>query len=250
MFDPLAKSWTAGNLLFAASTSASIYDPAPVMLSELSALGLSLVAQAPEGQIEVVWALVRASDHVRLVFRGTDDLTDFGIDVDCVLTSNPFGPGKVHKGVLDSLTTDWADIVSVAVDQPRSLPLFIDGHSLGAAHAALAAWGLKSLGIPVNSVFTYGMPRIFDKMAAAAFSCDLWRCVTVVGLSIDFVPTVPPAPTFWHTGNLLLLNSGKVTPVPDDDMPFRFPLVVDHSIRGDYIPILQLAAGVSDAGTR
>ena len=170
-------------------------------------------------------ALVRTTDasEVRfaaLVLRGTDTLMDWVINFRAV-PATWRGKGKVHKGWSEALEKIWDPIVdSLKVNVPADCPLFIAGHSLGAALATLAA----SL-TPARALYTYGSPMIGDDEFGATLSAvPVHRVVN----NRDVVTTVPPLP-FHHLGELhYITHDGGMLVNPDDDTVARDRLKRDR----------------------
>ena len=145
-----------------------------------------------------------------LVLRGTNDPRDWLTDFKAI-PHRWAGDGLVHKGFADALDSIWAK-VSASLDQnvPPDCPLFITGHSLGAALATLAA----SLRRP-GALYTYGSPRVGDDdFGAALAGVKNFRVVN----NRDVVTTVPPPLPFHHVGELhYITHEGGMLVHPDDD---------------------------------
>jgi hypothetical protein len=159
---------------------------------------------------------VRCGNVGVLAFRGTDPLNaiNFLTDANCQMTGL-LSLGRVHSGFYRNVRSVWFDIVQhvqAAIDDPdestRLQALYITGHSLGAAMAALAggiifgdsafmAW--RKL---LQGIYTYGQPMVGDKefarICAARFGSLLFRHV----YDHDLVPHLPPVTTgqFTHFG--------------------------------------------------
>jgi hypothetical protein len=176
---------------------------------------------------------------VILCYRGTEPrnfinwLTD--ADVNPVKTSIPVGTSErealVHGGFYRNLRATWHEVVGAlrrAVDgrpvneSPATLPssleaLYVTGHSLGAAMAALAGVWLvtdpayrDSFGSRLRGVYTYGQPMLGDPAFAAACRADdfLARAVFRHVYEHDVVPRLPPTATgaFEHFGREFRTN--------------------------------------------
>ena len=82
--------------------------------------------------------------------------------------------GQVHRGFLESLDHLWPDVEqglspAVLADLQGGVPLYVTGHSKGAAVAQLAAYRLARKGIPPAAVYTFAGPRPGNAAFAAAF---------------------------------------------------------------------------------
>ena len=154
-----------------------------------------------------VQAAVFESDDRRsaaLVFRGTLGLRDLLTDSQFLMEAWETG-GRVHRGFRRSLAMAWPWCEQQL--QRLRCPVFFTGHSLGGAHAALAAAKvLRSASLPKPAaVYTIGSPRIGDaKFAESLRSIFHCRCVN----DQDLVATIPSAfslpgfPIYQHTGEL------------------------------------------------
>lgn len=162
-----------------------------------------------------------AARYAALVLRGTNDPTDWLTDFR-VIPAGWAGHGDVHKGFAKALEVIW-DKVTGSLDKnvPADCPLFITGHSLGAALATLAASLRKPRGL-----YTFGSPRVGDKDFGATLSgVGVFR----VANNRDMVTTVPPPLPFRHVGELhYITHEGGMLVNPDDDAVARDRLKRDR----------------------
>jgi hypothetical protein len=135
--------------------------------------------------------LLRYPDKMVLAFEGTitgrtaqavlDWLQDFR-----ALQVQAMGlPGMVHKGFADQLTLIWPDILAGL--QGNTQPLYVTGHSQGAAVAVLATKALELAGIAVAGTYTFAAPRPGDEVFAASVATPVFR----FEFGDDVVPHVP-----------------------------------------------------------
>jgi triacylglycerol lipase len=151
------------------------------------------------------------NDWIVLAFRGTrvdsfwPSVMDWAIDARFVPTQDVHG-NWVHAGFLSAIGEVWKDIVAcitrLQAEHPR--PLWITGHSLGAAVATLAA-NLCSdergqLGI--KGLYTFGSPRVGDGGFGGRISCPVWRFRN----NSDIVTHVPLGLVFRHVGELEFID--------------------------------------------
>jgi triacylglycerol lipase len=104
-----------------------------------------------------------------LAFRGTEgnSIKDWMTDANINLIEDCYG--EVHRGFSFGLNEIWQDVLSKLQSfRTQNQPLFITGHSLGAALATLAAARLSAPN-QVQGVYTFGSPRVGNQDFAACF---------------------------------------------------------------------------------
>jgi hypothetical protein len=141
-----------------------------------------------------------------LAFAGTDPLvaanwaTDFDIRRDTDTTAGfTLALGPAMPKIKDLLL-------------PLGLPIFVTGHSLGGALAAVAALELaKDPGASVMAVYTFGMQRPGDEQFKLSYDGRLGQTTYRLVQGDDIVPTVPPSSPlgFRHVGRLLHCTRGR-----------------------------------------
>jgi hypothetical protein len=176
-----------------------------------------------------------------LAYRGTEPLNFINWltdgDVSPTMLPLPSGassstgdPPRVHGGFYRNQRATWFDVAdglrralagrSILDDSETGQleALYITGHSLGAAMAALAAWRIakdgayETLRAKLRGVYTFGQPMVGNK--PFALECDkdplLGRRVFRHIYKNDVVPVLPPqlAGDFLHFG-LEFRSSGK-----------------------------------------
>jgi len=149
-------------------------------------------------------------DAIVLAFAGTDPAVWQTVATDINVQRTP-PPADTHKGFQAAFAAAQAEIEQ-AVDLSRlgNKPLFVTGHSLGAALAALAAQHASGLagGTP-RAVYTYGMPRTGGAQFRAAYNAALGDITYRLVHGEDVVPTVPPSEIgYHHVGRMLACASG------------------------------------------
>ena len=169
----------------------------------------------------------RKKNLIVLVFRGSQQLKDWQTNFNLQLipfklqvsqaTASP--AGKVHRGFFEA----WASVELDVVEQLQQwrtpdTKLFVTGHSLGGALAALAAVSLQAQGLHVDGLYTFGQPRVGDWEFVNKLNSGLrYRSFRFVNNN-DAVPLIPPPFTLWnltrlygHFGQLRYFNAfGKL----------------------------------------
>lgn len=211
--------FTAGNskaMAWMSQLAYEVSEPDKVR-SILVRWGLSL----EEGGVivgEATTALPQASTHLfvasgrgatMIAFAGTDPLvlanwiSDFDIHLSSTGTANGF---KVATEIV------WPRLNAVlSAVRPESRKIFVIGHSLGGAIAALAAEKIFDTGqLGVTAVYTFGMPRVGNQVWHQTFTGKLGERSFRMVYGEDIVPTVAPSSMgFRHVGRFLRCERGE-----------------------------------------
>jgi hypothetical protein len=128
--------------------------------------------------------------HAVLAFRGSDPVTlpAWLTDVVVKLVERGEYDGRVHHGFSSALKRTWHKIESILEDV-LDKPLFLTGHSMGGALAVLAGCRLAKTGRPPVAIYTFGAPRVGDRMFCKGYSLPTYRIVN----RLDLVPELPLA---------------------------------------------------------
>ncbi len=154
---------------------------------------------------------VVANPHVAIAaFRGTECgvdqgpevmaqfMADLGVDVD-IRWVEAQGDGKIHRGFHDALDEIWRDLAPcLDTLSERSCPIWLTGHSLGGALAALTATRHEN----TQGTYTFGAPRLGNGAFCARFTKPVHRFVN----NNDLVPHLPPFP-YADIGDLHYIDS-------------------------------------------
>lgn len=213
-FSPDMDSFDLHNALLLAGASEIVYrEPAAAEQFVLRQWGFGQFAFIDADDTQ---AFVAGDPRTVVVcFRGTEtnDLGDWLTDADTSLVAGPLG-GRVHEGFYDALSHVWqaVDRAVGRFDPHKAKPLWITGHSMGGALAALAAARWLDRGRRVSGIYTFGQPRTGDGTFARNFNfelkCNAFRFVN----NNDLVTRIPPrALGYSHLGTFKYLTSeGKL----------------------------------------
>ncbi len=136
-------------------------------------------------------------------FRGTDDLVDWNNNIKSMQT--PFNKcGLVHAGFNIAYQSIKEELFFYLED--ITLPIFVTGHSLGAALATLLTAEIMGQS-NFDSCYTFGSPRVGDAAFANALNDkSIYRIIN----NCDIITTVPisiPNIHYQHCGTTQLLNN-------------------------------------------
>ena len=147
-----------------------------------------------------------------VAFAGTDP----GV-IKTVLTDVNTKPDSdgMHPGFRDALDAVWLQ-VNTAIGGRTPGPLFVTGHSLGAALAVLAAFRLQTKeNVTANAVYTFGLPRVGGQAFVDQYEPILGAITYRIVNGDDPVPSVPPTEVlgFRHVGRSLFCpHAGTFNP--------------------------------------
>lgn len=154
----------------------------------------------------------RKGDHYIVAFRGTQDLDDWFTDADAVQVSLSkhlrdkaplLDRSQVHQGFQMLAVSLSRKVEKAAKDFKPRVPVYVTGHSLGGAVAALTALMLRARLKRLDvRLYSYAAPRVGDPAFVAAYNALLPASYRVVNLA-DVVPLVPPRIfDIWRYGDL------------------------------------------------
>jgi triacylglycerol lipase len=152
-----------------------------------------------------------------LAFRGTQPnmLRDWLYDLDSRFVPAPGGMvGRVHVGFLNALNAIWPELWARLRRERGARSLWITGHSLGGALAALATARLQfTEDQPVNGLYTFGQPRVGDPEFCTCFDQGFGNSAFRFVNFHDIVPRVPLRNMgYEHQGKFFYFNVNKYDP--------------------------------------
>lgn len=134
-----------------------------------------------------------------LVFRGTEnpfhDSTNFVdslITVNSMLSERPGVRGKIHPGYHDAYQATDGRVKRALRKFDRSKPLYITGHSLGAALATVAAYKLYNDGFRnIRGVYPLASPRVGNRFFTDDYERKLGQKTFRIKQQHDHVSEIP-----------------------------------------------------------
>lgn len=215
--------WNEHNALALAYASDLAYKTPDVIRQVGPLCGFPRVSVIAVREVQAI--VLGGETGIILAFRGTrpDQLLDWVTDA--YATQAPFGAcfqgptvGGTHQGFTLALLRVWPQILrDVAAFQDKAQPLWITGHSLGGALAALAAAAFTFVQrMPVNGLHTFGQPRVGDLTFTALLDGHLGGVYYRFVNDEDIVTRIPPRviplpPTFYaHAGQTMYFDGSGV----------------------------------------
>lgn len=187
-FDPQDQAFNRVNALYLAHASDVAYCRAPAAEAMerlgLRAVGFRHKVTRTRGYLGV------CDTHAVLAFRGSDPVTlqTWVTDLVVRLVERQEYNGRVHRGFSSVLSSSWKSVESVLAEA-EGKPLFLTGHSMGGALAVLTACRLAKLDRPAVATYTFGAPRVGDRIFCSGYSLPTYRLVN----RLDLVPEMPLA---------------------------------------------------------
>jgi hypothetical protein len=199
-----ARGFNARNAYYLAYASKCAYEDADSWSAEL---GLdNRVTPFRCGQFH---GFVGLLPKLALVaFRGTQNVENCLTDAETPLVRCAPYPGLVHLGFSTAIEEVWAEVRELLGPASHALPIWVTGHSLGGAMATLASVRLRREGYNVRAVYTYGSPRVGDRVFRDSYDLPNYRFVN----DNDLVPHLPFRWCYKHVGEFKLVDSqGRLT---------------------------------------
>lgn len=208
-FDPTKRSFDLVNARATAKASQLAYEKKDVVLKRLKNWGFPKARFFSSKKTGTQGFVAGKNDMILVAFRGTElKLKDLAVDAKIKKIPGK-GGGHVHRGfkaALESVSSAMAAAVREFSDNGQ--PVFVTGHSLGAALAGLAVGASKTEGIEIAGLYTYGMPRVGNRDFAKKFKKDHGPRAFRVVNNNDIVTRVPPGIfRYKHVGTVKYLNS-------------------------------------------
>ncbi len=134
--------------------------------------------------------LAANNEIIILSFRGTSSRRDWFTDLDIKFV--PSKVGRIHRGFNEALDYVWKDLMlGLSNLRDKEQAIWITGHSLGGALATLAADRLTEESIEINGLYTFGQPKVGDKIFARNFDNKMKKLSFRLVHDEDIVPKVP-----------------------------------------------------------
>lgn len=189
-FHPNKTSFDAVNALAMAKAAALAYKPKADVLKTLASWGFPrarfFASRGTEGFVAA------RDDLIVVAYRGTQEREDVLADAKLKMVPGK-GGGHVHRGFKAALEAVSADMAAALRSfRDKNQPVFVTGHSLGAALAGLAVGASRTEGVEIAGLYTFGMPRIGNKHFAAKFQQAFGKQTFRLVNNNDIVTRVPP----------------------------------------------------------
>jgi triacylglycerol lipase len=216
-FDAAAADFTIGNARAMMWLSQLAYETAKRLTIDHVApsWGFSSVTSFVKHKVsvpatfETCGLIGERPDAILLAFAGTDPAVWETLITDFNIRSRP--DTDTHSGFQAALNGAGIEI-DQAIQRSREAnkPLFIAGHSLGGALAALAAQFAVAKGVLPRAVYVFGMPRAGGERFQSEYNATLGAITFRLVHALDIVARVPMSKIgFRHVGRVLQCEAGQ-----------------------------------------
>ena len=185
--------------------SKTIYKKKDTLPAEFRAMGLEESVFIRGEETDTECAVLSDGSNIVVAFRGTETgdkesaVDDITTDLKIKRVPGPF-ESEVHCGFKTAMDEVWERVKDAV---PGEKPLFITGHSLGAALANLCSAYFVEAGRKVSGLYTFGCPRVGDQTFADEMNRTLYRQHYRYVNNNDTVTRVPPRSFgYSHSGDL------------------------------------------------
>lgn len=167
--------------------------------------------------------IINEGDCLSVAFRGSQCLRDWIQDFKCAHEHPRKGltwsdsyevEAEVHHGFFDDVESISADLLQVIGNIQHSTlnsqrPIFLTGHSKGAAEATLFALELKRQKCNIAGIYLFGCPRVGNRSFRNIYDSTLYEETFRVVNENDIVPRVPGVLMgYKHVGQEMFLPVG------------------------------------------
>ena len=222
-FDVSTGTFAIGNaraLMWMAQLAYETHQPSTIQVVSgkwgfSSAIPFTKRKTGLNGSFETCGIIGERPDAVILAFAGTDPGVWQNLATD--FDARPMANTDIHAGFELAAGGAAPEVAqAIQISRQSQKPLFITGHSLGAALAALSARMAVAGGSPPRAVYTFGMPRVGGSHFQASYNVSLGNVTYRLVHEIDLVARVPMSSLgFRHVGRLLQCDAGaKFTATP------------------------------------
>ena len=176
-----------------------------LFVAKLEGGGFKLIKTFNSKETDTQAFLAVSDDFAVLAFRGTEVAKKVDIETDAIAVKMSTLQGEVHKGFAKAYASIEPDI-EAQIKVLQDIPLYITGHSLGAALATVCTQRLEhtpEFQERIAACYTYGSPRVGDSHFDMDFKSPIYRVVNTT----DIVTVVPLlAMGYVHVGDVRYLG--------------------------------------------
>eukprot|EP00735_Rhodelphis_limneticus_P003492 TRINITY_DN1496_c0_g1::TRINITY_DN1496_c0_g1_i1::g.27097::m.27097 TRINITY_DN1496_c0_g1::TRINITY_DN1496_c0_g1_i1::g.27097 ORF type:complete len:315 (+),score=67.82,sp/O59952/LIP_THELA/35.69/6e-33,Lipase_3/PF01764.20/4.2e-32,DUF2974/PF11187.3/8.5e-08,PGAP1/PF07819.8/0.00024,Thioesterase/PF00975.15/0.0025,Abhydrolase_1/PF00561.15/0.0041,Abhydrolase_6/PF12697.2/0.0042,Abhydrolase_5/PF12695.2/0.0088,zf-RanBP/PF00641.13/0.043 TRINITY_DN1496_c0_g1_i1:97-945(+) len=175
--------------------------------------------------------------HVIIAFRGSQSLRNWidNLKLSKAVPYDEVPDAMVHSGFLEAFQSVSAQMYDALASMPSPKKIITTGHSLGGALATVAAVDLMQHGYYVDTMYTFGGPRVGNDVFTDFLThwTDSWRVIN----ENDIVPSLPPMgfdfqhfeyEVWYRDGNYQICNASGEDPSCYNSLPAITYSIPDH----------------------
>ena len=196
-----------------ASMAHLVYDPfeekdgkaKELLIAKLKGGGFKWVDGFSDPGTDTQAFLVKTREFAVLAFRGTEVRKRQDVRTDIAATTVSIIEGRVHTGFIRAYKSVEPQI-EASLEKVKDLPLYITGHSLGAALATLATQYLERNHIirdRIAACYTFGSPRVGNNEFDREFKSAIYRVVNTTDI-VTIIPLLVMG--YIHIGDVRFLE--------------------------------------------
>jgi len=179
-----------------------------IFIAKLESGGFELVKTFYSPETDTQAFLAKNDEFAILAFRGTEVSKKVDIKTDIRASRVSVLEGRVHSGFRLAYES-VADEIEKSVLGLKGVPLYITGHSLGAALATVATQRMEHnprIREMIAACYTFGSPRVGNSHYDMEFKSPIYRVVNTT----DVVTVIPLlAMGYMHIGDVRFLGAGE-----------------------------------------
>ncbi len=176
-----------------------------LLIAKLAGGGFKLIDTFNSDDTDTQAFLAANASYSVLAFRGTEVTKKKDVMTDIKATQISVLEGRVHSGFRVAYESVRPEIEKRLAELPE-IPLYITGHSLGAALATVATQELENHPLfkqRIAACYTFGSPRVGNSQYDKSFKAPIYRMVNTT----DIVTVIPLlAMGYIHIGDVRFLG--------------------------------------------
>jgi len=189
-----------------------------LFIARLKSGGFTLIETFNSDKTDTQAFLAENGDFAVLAFRGTELTKKKDVLTDVMATQLSVIEGRVHSGFRTAYESVRESIEKCLLGMDE-IPIYITGHSLGAALATIATQELENTPTFRNRIaacYTFGSPRVGNSQYDKSFKAPIYRMVNTT----DIVTVIPLLVMgYMHIGDVRFLGR------KDGDFSRRVPIL-------------------------
>ncbi len=167
-------------------------------LAQLKSWGFEKMQELPSDGFGSRGYIADHGDYIMVAFRGTESKKDFASNTLFYQSEAPSYLGAkgawMHKGMKSTYNQLRPTLHRVMADFGGvHKPIYLAGHSLGGSLAVIAALDLANLGAQINSIYTFGQPKVGNSVLTHKVKALLGDRLYRIAFDSDITSRVPPA---------------------------------------------------------